>query len=118
MINNWSKVRPVYWSMMKASQYELGERPYLYPGIFGRKINDIGLQEAVDLFEVNHNGDPDSVKVNHKKFMQGNIIEFENREPSLLRQKQFKIYLKELDRRRGTDYTKVYPQITEWLKEL
>ena len=29
-----------------------------------------------------------------------------------------KIYLKELDRRRGTDYTKVYPQIAEWLKEL
>ena len=90
----------------------------MYPGIFGRKINEIGLQEAVDLFEVNHNGYPDSVKVNHKKFMQGNIIEFEKREPSLIRQKQLKIYLKELDRRRGTDYTKVYPQIAEWIKEL
>ena len=50
--------------------------------------------------------------------MEGNITEFENREPSIIRQKQFKIYLKELDRRRGTDYTKVYPQIAEWLKEL
>ena len=118
MINNWSKVRPVYWSMMKAAQHNLGGRAFLYPGIFGRKINDIGLQEAVDLFEVNHNGYPDSVKVNHKKFMEGNITEFENREPSVLRQKQLKIYLTELDRRRGTDYTKVYPQIAEWVKEL
>ena len=118
MINNWSKVRPVYWSMMKAAQHNLGGRAFLYTGIFGRKINDIGLQEAVDLFEVNHNGYPDSVKVNHKKFMEGNITEFENREPSVLRQKQLKIYLTELDRRRGTDYTKVYPQIAEWVKEL
>jgi len=91
----------------------------MYPGIFGRKINDIGLQEAVDLFSVNSYGHPDSVKVNHKKFMEGNIVEFENREPSLIRQKQFKIYLKELDRRRGTDYTKVYKNnIASWLKEL
>ena len=50
--------------------------------------------------------------------MEGNITEFENREPSVLRQKQLKIYLTELDRRRGTDYTKVYPQIAEWVKEL
>ena len=50
--------------------------------------------------------------------MRGIMNEFEKREPSIRRQKQFKIYLKELDRRRGTDYTKVYPQIAEWLKEL
>ena len=119
MINNWSKIRPVYWSMMKASQHDHGPRPYVYPGIFGRKINDIGLTEAVELFDTNSYGHPDSVKANHKKFMEGNMIEFENREPSLIRQKQFKIYLKELDRRRGTDYTKVYKNnIASWLKEL
>ena len=83
-----------------------------------KKINEWGLQEAVELFDTISYGYPDSVKVNHKKFMEGNMIEFENREPDLIRQKQFKIYLKELDRRRGTDYTKVYPQIAEWLKEL
>ena len=104
--------------MMKANQHDLGPRPYMYPGIFGRKINDIGLKEAVDLFDIKSHGYPDSVKVNYKTYMNGIINEFENREPSLIRQKQFKIYLKELDRRRGTDYTKVYPQIAEWLKEL
>ena len=103
---------------MKAAQHEFGERPYLYPGIFGRKINDIGLKEAVELFDIKSHGYPDSVKANHKIYMRGIMNEFEKREPSILRQKQFKIYLKELDRRRGTDYTKVYPQIAEWIKEL
>jgi organic radical activating enzyme len=117
-INQWSKIRPVYWSMMKASTHNFGTRPYLYPGIFGRKINDIGLKEAVDLFDVNSYGYPDSVKVNYKNYMNGIINEFENRQPDLIRQKQFKIYLIELDRRRGTDYKKTFPTIAEWLDKV
>jgi organic radical activating enzyme len=117
-INQWSKIRPVYWSMMKASTYNQGARPYLYPGIFGRKINDIGLKEAVDLFDVNSYGYSDSVKVNYKNYMNGIINEFENREPDPFRQKQFKIYLTELDRRRGTDYKKTFPTIAEWLDKV
>ena len=50
--------------------------------------------------------------------MRGNIKEFDNRQPSLLRQKQLKIYLNELDRRRGTDWKKIYPQIWELVKVL
>jgi hypothetical protein len=117
-INEWSKIRPVYWSMMKASTHNFGTRPYLYPGIFGRKINDIGLKEAVDLFNVNSYGYPDSVKVNYKNYMNGIVNEFENREPDLIRQKQFKIYLTELDRRRGTDYKKTFPTIAKWLDKV
>jgi organic radical activating enzyme len=117
-INKWSKIRPVYWSMMKASTHNFGPRPYLYPGIFGRKINDIGLKEAVDLFDVNSHGYPDSVKLNHKNYMNGIMNEFENRQPDLFRQKQFKIYLTELDRRRGTDYKKTFPTIAEWLDKV
>ena len=117
-INECSKIKPIYWSMMKAAQHDFGPRPYMYPGIFGRKINDIGLREAVDLFDIKSYGYPDSVKANHKIYMRGIMNEFEKREPSPLRQKQFKVYLKELDRRRGTDYTKVFPQIAEWLEEV
>jgi hypothetical protein len=117
-INRWSTIRPVYWSMMKASTHNYGPRPYLYPGIFGRKINDIGLKEAVDLFDVDSYGYPDSVKVNYKNYMNGIINEFENRQPDLFRQKQFKIYLTELDRRRGTDYKKTFPTIAEWLDKV
>ena len=117
-INECSKIKPIYWSMTKAASKDVDHRPYLYPGIFGSKINDWGLGEAIELFDVNTDGHPDSVKVNHKKFMQGNMTEFSAEEPSLLRMKQFKVYLNELDRRRGTDWTKIYPQMWELVKDL
>ena len=50
--------------------------------------------------------------------MQGIMQEFDKREPSQLRQKQLKIYLNELDRRRGTDWKKIYPQMWELVKDL
>ena len=117
-INECSKIKPIYWSMTKAANHNDEHSPYLYPGIFGSKINDWGLREAIDLFDVNTNGSSDSVKVNHKKFMQGNMIEFSGQASDVVRLKQFKIYLDELDRRRGTDWTKVYPQMFEIVKDL
>ena len=117
-INECSKIKPIYWSMTKAANHNDEHSPYLYPGIFGSKINDWGLREAIDLFDVNTNGSPDSVKVNHKKFMQGNMTEFSGQASDVVRLKQFKIYLDELDRRRGTDWTKVYPQMFEIVKDL
>ena len=117
-INECSKIKPIYWSMTKAANKDVDHRPYLYPGIFGSRINNWGLSEAIELFDVNTNGHPDSVKVNHKKFMQGNMTEFSAEKPSPIRMKQFKIYLNELDRRRGTDWTKIYPQMWELVKDL
>jgi organic radical activating enzyme len=118
-INKWSnEIKPIYWSMMKANQYEGDPMPYLYPGIFGKKINSWGLQEAVDLFDVNTNGYPDSVKINYKTYMNGIITEFDKREPMPERQKQLKIYLSELDRRRGTNFRKIYPQISKALGDI
>ena len=117
-INECSKTKPIYWSMTKAANYNDPNSPYLYPGIFGPKVNHWGLLEAIELFDVNTGGHPDSVKVNHKKFMQGNTIEFDSRTPDLKRMRQFKIYLEELDRRRSTDYSKIFPQIYSDLKNL
>jgi wyosine [tRNA(Phe)-imidazoG37] synthetase (radical SAM superfamily) len=117
-INECSKIKPIYWSMMKANQHEIGPREYMYPGIFGNKVNEWGLREAVDLFDTKSHGHEDSVKVNHKRYMTGIIKEFDQRKPSLLRQKQFKIYLNELDRRRNTDWKLVYPQIYNEVKDL
>ena len=117
-INECSRIKPVYWSMMKASQYEFGMRPYMYPGIFGKKINEWGLREAVDMFDTTSHGHPDSVKVSYKNYMEGIMREFDQREPSPKRQQQWKIYLDELDRRRGTDWTKIYPQMFDILKDL
>jgi wyosine [tRNA(Phe)-imidazoG37] synthetase (radical SAM superfamily) len=117
-INECSKIKPIYWSMMKANQHEIGPREYMYPGIFGNKVNEWGLREAVDLFDTKSHGHQDSVKVNHKRYMTGIIKEFDQRKPSVLRQKQFKIYLNELDRRRNTDWKLVYPQIYNEVKDL
>jgi len=104
--------------MTKAANRNTGDMPYLYPGIFGSKINDWGLREAVEMFDTNTRGHPDSVKVNHKKFMQGNMIEFSGQTSDVRRLKQFKIYLDELDRRRGTNWTKIYPQMFDIVKDL
>jgi len=117
-INQCNEIKSIYWSMMKVNQHEIGPREYLYPGIFGRKINDWGLREAVDMFETTSMGFPDSVKQSYKTYMQGIMKEFDQRETMPFRQKQFKIYLDELDRRRGTDWTKIYPQIHNELKDL
>jgi hypothetical protein len=117
-INECSKIKPIYWSMMKANQHEAGPREYMYPGIFGKKINDWGLREAVELFDTTSYGHPDSVKVIYKNYMQGIMKEFEQREPMPERQKQFKIYLDELDRRRSTKWATIYPQIFNIVKDL
>ena len=117
-INQCNKIKPIYWSMMKANQHEIGPREYMYPGIFGKIINDWGLREAIESFDTKSYGYPDSVKVTYKEYMQGVMEEFDKREPSLLRQKQFKIYLNELDRRRNTDWKTIYPQILEKVKDL
>ena len=78
-----------------------------------------GYEDSRYTFDVNVNGHPDSVKVLHKEFMIGNMKEFDSVEPDLVRQKQLKIYLKELDRRRNTDYTKIYPDtIAKFLDKL
>lgn len=104
--------------MMKANQHEIEPRAYLYPGIFGNKVNDWGLREAVELFDTKTRGFEDSVKQNYKIYMNGIIKEFEKREPNPLRQKQLKIYLDELDRRRNTDWKKIYPQILNEVEDL
>ena len=117
-INKCNKIKPIYWSMMKANQYELDPMPYLYPGIFGKQINDWGLKEAVENFDTNSLGFSDTVKVSYKGYMQGIIKEFDQREPSTLRQKQLKIYLNELDRRRNTNWKPIYPQIWNLVKDL
>ena len=84
------KKRRVGFFMQENVSRDTSVQNYLYPGIFGSRINDWGLREAIDLFDTNTNGFPDSVKVNHKKFMQGNMVEFAEQRLDLKRLKQFK----------------------------
>ena len=50
--------------------------------------------------------------------MNGICREMSAVEPNVVRQKQYKIYIEELDRRRGTDYKKLFPSIAEWLETI
>lgn len=118
-INEWSRQKKqVYWSMMKCNQREIPPKPYLYPGIFGSRVLDLGLRKAVEIFDPMAAGYKDSVKFQYKSYMQGIVQEMSQAENNLLRQRQFKIYFEELDRRRGTDYKKIFPTVAEWLQDV
>jgi hypothetical protein len=87
-------------------------RPYLNPTIFGRDILPLGIDRAIDVYETN--GDP--IKEAQLNNLKGIRMECEKTEPDRLQQKLLKVYLKELDRRRGTDYTKLFPTIDKLLE--
>ena len=103
-MNKWSKVREVYWSGMKASD---AGRPYLNPTIFGKDIIPLGMDKAIEVYETNG----DAIKEAQLNNLKGIRTECANTEPDLLQQKLLKLYIKELDRRRNTDYTKLFPTI-------
>jgi len=108
-LNKWSKIREVYWSGMKAGD---AGRPYLNPTIFGRAIIPLGMHEAIRIYETNG----DLIKEAQLNHLKGIMMECEKTEPDRLQQKLLKVYLKELDRRRGSDYTKLFPTISNLLE--
>ena len=108
-LNKWSKIREVYWSGMKAGDHM---RPYLNPTIFGKAIVPLGMSKAIDIFETN--GDP--IKEAQLNNLIGIKTECENTEPNTWDQKMLKGYIEELDRRRGLDYKKLFPEIATLLE--
>jgi organic radical activating enzyme len=108
-INHWSKTRTVYWSLMKTAS-----AGHFHPTIFGPALLNRGYQQAIDLFD--DLGDPD--KANYKEYFKGIAMEIASSTPNLRQQVKLKTYLTELDRRRGTDYTKTFPTIAELLKDV
>jgi organic radical activating enzyme len=107
-MNQWSRVREVYWSGMKAGDVK---RPYLNPTIFGKDIIPLGLDRAIEVYETNG----DVIKQAQLNNLKGIRTECANTEPDLQQQKLLKIYVDELDRRRGTDYRKLFPGIHKLL---
>lgn len=107
-VNEWSKIRQVYWSGMKAGDVM---RPYLNPTIFGDKILPLGINEACEIFETY--GDP--IKEAQLNNLKGIATECQKTKPNEWDQKMLKAYLKELDRRRNLDYRKLFPEIEKLL---
>jgi hypothetical protein len=110
-INEWSKKRTVYWSMMKAGD---AGKPFLNPTIFGDKILDLGINQAIEIFDT-HN---DSIKIGYLNNLKGIAQECKKTEPDLHQQKLLKVYIKEMDRRRGTNYETLFPSIAKLLNQI
>jgi hypothetical protein len=110
-INKWSKKRTVYWSMMKAGD---AGRPYLNPTIFGDKILDLGINQSIETFDTQN----DPIKIGYLNNLKGIAQECKKTEPDLYQQGLLKVYLKEIDRRRNTDYKKLFPTISTLLQNL
>jgi organic radical activating enzyme len=108
-INHWSETRIIYWSMMKT-----GGRPYLHPTIFGDQLLDLGFNTALNTFKTFN--DPE--KTSYLDYFRGIAKEIEQSSSDIIKQKQLKIYLTELDHRRNTDYTKVFPEIAKLLANI
>ena len=108
-INEWSKIRTVYWSLMKT-----GGRDFLHPTIFGPQVLSLGFQKAIDQFD--DLGDID--KANYKNYFQGIVSEIRDSKPDIDLQRKLKTYLLELDRRRGTDYVSTFPALASLLKDI
>lgn len=108
-INSWSRVRTVYWSLMKT-----GGHKYFHPTIFGPMLLNMGYQQAIDKFDAM--GDPDKMK--YKEYFEGIAKEIAHSQSNPNLQRQLKTYLTELDQRRGTDYTKTFPTIAKLLKDI
>ena len=109
-INEWNKVRTVYWSMMKT-----GGRDFLHPTIFGSKLMDMGFQKVLDLFAEDLQ---DIDKLKYLEYFKGIGEEIKSSTPSAQKQKKLKIYLEELDRRRNTDYKKTFPVLASMLADI
>jgi hypothetical protein len=107
-MNTWSKTREVYWSGMKAGD---AGRPYLNPTIFGEAIIPLGLDKSIELFETNN----DPIKQAQLSNLKGIRTECANTDPDQVQQKLLKVYLQELDRRRGTNYANLFPTIAKLL---
>lgn len=110
-INTWSKNhRQVYWSGMKAGD---GRRQFLNPTIFGKEILPLGLTQARRIFQTNG----DKIKESQLKNLEGIEQECLNSNPEPLQQRLLEVYIKELDRRRGTDFTTLFPEVAKLIEQ-
>jgi organic radical activating enzyme len=108
-INDWSSHRIVYWSLMKVAGHE-----YLHPTVFGNEILNLGFTQALNEYKTFE--DPE--KISYLDYFRGIEKELAVSTPDIIKQKQLKTYLVELDRRRNTDYTVIFPEIAKLLQDI
>jgi len=102
-INDWRKVRDISHYMNSA------ESPlYMHVDILGDALID-DFQRAIDLMP-----EDDAEQVNIKKYLQGIAKESASKGIDVAEVKKLQAFLDELDRRRGTDWHRIFP----WLEPI
>lgn len=104
-INAWGTIRPVNWSMMK-----VGGKPYLHPTILGPAVLDMGFNQSIESYCAKT---PEQVA--YIEYFKGISAEISQSQRNETLVEQLKIYLTELDRRRGTNYVDAFPDIAKLL---
>ena len=89
-------------------------RPYLNPTIFGDKILDLGINQSIETFDTQN----DPIKIGYLNNLKGIAQECKMTEPDLYQQGLLKVYLKEMDRRRNTNYELLFPSIASLLNQV
>ncbi len=104
-INQWGSIRDINWTMMKVSG-----KPYLHPTALGSEVFELGFKQSVDAYRVST---PEQIA--YVEYFKGIGAEIAQSKRNDKLAEQLKIYLTELDRRRGTNYTDAFPEIAKLL---
>jgi len=103
-INEWKKNRKIYQSVGYISGPE-----YMKPEIFGSSFFKNDIETILKLMPEDNN-----LEIINKKYMQGILNVVDSREKNERYIRNFMIWLKEKDRRRNTDYKKLFPWLIEF----
>jgi len=88
-------------------------RPHLHPGIFGPGYFDQDFEKILALMPENNDAD-----IISKRYMHGIVDGVNARPVDLELQKNLKCYLNEIDRRRGTNWTQIFPWLSQELSHV
>jgi len=122
-INEWNEVRRVYASMMLVNGSDsIDNIPFNFIGdnnskvmrmtVFGKRVLDWGFNKSVNLLKT-HN---DIELIKFKEHLRGILKVILESEESHTDQKNLHEYLTKMDKRRNTDYRKVFPILYNTIK--
>jgi hypothetical protein len=85
---------------------------FFNPDIFGKELfdNDFNIIDSLMLEDSEFN-------LNIKKYMQGIHSQISNSSPNIKEITNLKNFLENIDKRRSTDYTKLFPWLVEEFKK-
>jgi len=106
-INNWKKTRKIHQHFTGV----VGEK-WMKADIFGKGIFTEDFNKILNAMT-----EDNEEEINIKSYLKGIFISIDKCEKDEVQIENFMIYLKEKDRRRGTDYKTVFPWLIEFDKD-